>query len=193
MFFHKGYWIKSRIGMMACVKANAENVFIDLIQQSLEFRFKIHKACRMGVNADGETIVFRTHFGDLRDPVTIGGPFSLIHLFCLFGAAGCGGAARRDAVDDDQTRRAMGRKGFAGADRAIHDIFPGVGIVESTENYTANQLLVTFSQCLGQNGRIFGHKAYRAKLNARKARFGVLFEHMAPVGIARVIGELHTP
>ena len=66
-------------------------------------------------------------------------------------------------------------------------------IVKRTENDTADQLLVIFSQCLGQNGGIFGHKADRAKLNARKARFGVLFKHMAPVGIARVIGELHTP
>ena len=65
--------------------------------------------------------------------------------------------------------------------------------MKSTENHAADQLLVIFCQGLGQNGGIFGHIADRAKLNAGKARLSVLFEHAAPIGIAWVIGEFHTP
>ena len=93
MFFHKGHRIKSRIGMMAGVKAYAEDFFINLIKQPFKLRFEIHETCRMGVNADGEAVFFCAHFSDLRDPVTKGGPFRLIHLFCLFGAAGGWGTA----------------------------------------------------------------------------------------------------
>ena len=73
----------------------------------------------------------------------------------------------------------MGRQRFAGADRAVHDILPSLGIMKRTENHAADQLLVIFCQGFGQNGGIFGHKADGAKLNARKARFSVLFEHCA--------------
>ena len=97
--FHKGDWIKPRIGMVARVKADFQHAFVHLIQQPFQLWFEVDKARGMGVNTGGQAVFFGAHFRDCRDTIPKRVPFVCVHLFRLARTASGGCAAWRNAID----------------------------------------------------------------------------------------------
>ena len=193
VFLHEGHRIETGIGMVAGVETDLEDLVVDLVQQALQLGFEIHEAGGVGVDAHRQAVFLAADPGAFRDPVTKGLPFGLVHLFGLAGAAGGGGPARRDRIDQHDMPRAMRLERAGGAVGGVEHVVPGGRVVIGAEHHAADQLQPVFGQRLAEDCRVFRHIAHRPQLDPRVAGLGVLPQHLAPRRVARVAGEFDAP
>ena len=129
----------------------------------------------MGMDTHRQPILLAANFCTGCNPVFEGGPFCLIHLFGLGGAARSGRAARRDRVNEHEMLRAVGCQRFAGAVGAIQDILPSLCIMKGTKNHASDQRKIMLLQCRTKNIRVFRHEPNRPQLNPLITRLSAVF------------------
>ena len=193
MAFHERHRIEPGIGMVAGVKANFQDVLIHFVQQSFQFRLKIHKARCMRVNTNGQPVFFGPHFRDCRNAVAVSRPLRRVHLLGLISATRRRRAPLGNGIDQHQMLRTMRDKRFAGTHRPVHNVIPGRRVVERAKHNAADQLQIVFGQPIGENCRVFGHKAHRAKLNPFVASFCTFTQNRFPSRVSRIIRKFNAP
>ena len=152
--------------MVTCIKADFQNTFIDFMEQTFEFWFKVQETSCMGVNAHCQPVVFNAHFGDCCNAISVGHPFSIVHLLSLCRPSRSWRTARTNAVDQNQMFCIMRNKCFTCAARRVEDFVPFCSVMERTENYSSNNFQVIFKELLSKNFRLFRHIANRPQFDA---------------------------
>ena len=190
---HEGDRVEAGVGMVPGVEADLQDVLVHLVQEPLQLRLEVDEAGGMGVDADGQAVVFRAHAGHGRDPVAKRGPFRCVHLLRVARAPGGGGAARRDGIDQHKIPRAMGGQRLAGPHRPVHHVVPLRGIVERAEDHPADQFQAVLGERVAEHRGILRHEADGSEFDAGVARGGAVAEHAPPRRVAGVVGEFHAP